>query len=387
VAVLTALWCAVAVAQEGKVYKSWPEAEKVVQKTWRPIIAVFVQQGDTQFMGSGSIMGKEKFKKVLKYFVLVQVDLVKKGTDDKLGVADEKNGGLMNKLLGQTSKTLPIFVVAGPDMKPLKVWERADPAVVEKEIVSVIKSAKSKYKPLLDKDVKEAESWLKRAGKLEEEGKEEEAVKMLKKVIRKNKECSLGKQAQEMIDRLKGEKKEEGLTDFDDDEEDGEDGNDEEKKEEKKKPEPTTVIVVMKTDFGKIEIELLTDKAPKTCEHFISLVKSGIYDGSSFGYVERGKLVQCVPDAKKKLPGEVEADFGDLKHEPGVVAMDQGSDSKKIGAAFYIVVSRLKDRDDEYAVFGKVKSGLNVAQTIASVKTRNYKPVNKVTISKIEIKE
>jgi cyclophilin family peptidyl-prolyl cis-trans isomerase len=316
----------------------------------------------------------------------VQVDLVKKGTDDKLGVADEKNGGLMSKLLGQASKTIPIFVVAGPDMKPLKVWEKAEPDIVKKEIGQYLVNAKKKYKPLDDKEVKEAESLLKRAGKLEEDGKEEEAVKMLKKIIKMNKGCSLAKQAQEFIDRLKNEKEEDGLTEFDEDEED----EDEEKQEEKKKkekPKPTKVIAIMKTDFGNIEIELLVDKAPKTCEYFISLVKSGIFDNSSFGYVQRGKLVQCVPDAKKKLPEETEADFCDLNHETGVVVMDRGSDRKKIKASFYIVVDRLKERDGEYAVFGKVKSGLGVAQAIASVKTRNYKPVDKISISKVEIKK
>jgi len=386
VVALTASWCSMVVAQEGKVYKSWPEAEKVVQKSWRPIIVAFVQQGNSEFMGPGSsVMGDKKFKSVLKYFVLIQVDLVKKGGDENLKVADDKNSPLMSKVLGQ-AKTLPIFAVAGPDLKALKVWEKADPAAVKREVVSVLKDAKNKFKPLLDKDVKEAEGYLKKAGKLEEEGKEDEAVKILKKVIRMNKDCSLGKQAQEMIDRLKGEKKEEGLTEWGEEEEE-KDEEEGEKEEKKKKPEPSTVIAVMKTDFGDIEIELLMDKAPKTCEHFINLVKKGIYDGSSFGYVERGKLVQCIPDSKKKLPGEVEADFSDEKHEQGAVAMAHGSGPRKISAPFYIVLSTLKDRDGEYAVFGKVTKGLMVAKTIGSSKTMNNKPVNTVTIHKIEIKE
>ncbi len=384
VVALAALWCSILVAQDGKVYKSWPEAEKVVQKTWRPIVAAFVQQGDSQFMGtSSSVMGDKGLKKALDRLVLVQVDLVKKGGEDKLGVADEKNGGLMNKLLGQASKTIPIFVVAGPDMKPLKVWERADPAVVKKEIGPVLKNAIKMYKPLDDAKVKKAESLLKRAEKEEEEGNDEKATKTLKEVIRMHKDCSLAKQAQEMIDRLKGEKEDPGLIDPDE-----ENGEDEEKKEEKKKPEkPSKVVALIKTDFGDIEIELLLEESPKTCEHFINMAKNGIYDGSTFGYVERGKLVQCIPDPKKKLPDEVDADFSDEKHEPGAVAMAHGSGARKIGAPFYIVLSTLKGRDSEYAVFAKVKKGLMVAKTIGSSKTMNNKPVNTVTVHKIEIKE
>lgn len=382
VVALALSWCGILLAQEGKVYKSWPEAEKLVQKSWRPIVVAFVQQGNSEFMGpSSSVMGDKKFKNVLKYFVLVQVDLAKKGTDENLKVVDDKNNPLMSKVLGQ-AKTLPIFAVAGPDMKPLKVWEKADPAVVRREVVDVLKDAKNRYDPLDDSKVKEAESLLKRAAKLEEEGKDEEVQKTLKKVVRMNKDCSLAKQAQEIIDRLKAGKEDPGITDVDDDE----DGDEEEKKKPEK-PEPKGVTVLIKTDFGNIEIELNLEKAPKTCEYFINLAKDGFYDGSCFGYVERGKLIQCVPDPDKKQPDEIDADFGDETHEVGVVAMVHGSDSRKLGATFYIVLDRLEDRDGEYAVFGKVKNGLMVAKTIGSAKTMNNKPLTRINVSKVEIKE
>ncbi|MFH1664889.1 MAG: peptidylprolyl isomerase [Candidatus Omnitrophota bacterium] len=34
-------------------------------------------------------------------------------------------------------------------------------------------------------------------------------------------------------------------------------------------------VVVLETDQGKVEIELFTDIAPKTCENFTGLVKQG----------------------------------------------------------------------------------------------------------------
>ena len=382
VATLVVVCCSVLSAQDDKVHKIWPEAEELAKKTWRPIVAVFVQQGDSQFMGSSSsVMGDKKLTKILKYLILLQVDLTKKGNEENLTVADDKNRGAMSKLIG-AAKTLPIVVVAGPDLKPVKLWEKADPAAVKREIGQILVGAIKKYDPLDDKEVKEAESLIERAAKEEEKGKDEEAVKTLKKVVRMNKECGLAKQAQEIIDRLTGEKKESGITDFD---EDGEEEKKEEKKEEK--PKPSSVVAVLDTDMGRIEIELLLNKAPKTCKHFIKQAKDGIYNGATFSYVEKGKLVQCSPDKSKKLPAEIEADFCDLKHEPGIVAMAKGSSAKKIGASFYIAVSKLKERDGEHAIFGKVKSGLMVAKTIATVQTVSGKPVNKITISKITIKE
>lgn len=382
-AALVAVCCGVLSAQDDKVHKLWPEVEELANTTWRPIVAVFVQQGDSQFMGTSSaVMSDRKLAKILKYLILLQVDLTKKGTEEKLSVTDDNNRGAMSKLLG-TAKTLPIVAVAGPDLKPIKVWEKADPATVKREIGDILVGAIKKYDPLDDKEVKEAEELLERAAKEEENGKDDDAIKTLKKVVRMNEDCGLAKKAQEVIDRLTGEKKDPGITDADEGE------KEEEKEEEKKqeKPKKSQVLAVMETDMGRIEVELLLDKAPKTCEHFIKQVKDGIYDGASFNYVEKGKMAQCAPDKSKKLPAEIEADFCDVKHEPGTVAMAKGSSAKNIGAAFYIAVSELKERDGEHAIFGKVRSGLMVAKTIATVQTLNGEPVNKITVSRITIKE
>jgi peptidyl-prolyl cis-trans isomerase B (cyclophilin B) len=268
-------------------------------------------------------------------------------------------------------------------MKALKVWEKADPAAVKKELPQILQNAIREYKPLTDEDVKKAEKLLDDAAEKEEQDKTDEAVKLLKQIVRMNKDCSLAKKAQEEIDRLESEEKEPGITDVGEEKKEGED--EEAKKEEKEGP--STVIAVIKTDFGDLEIELLLKKAPATCEHFINLVKNGAYEGATFNYVERGKLIQCAPDSSKELPDEIEADFCDEKNLEGAVAMDHGSDRKKVRAAFYITVKDLPERDGEYAVFGRVKNGLIVAKSIASVKTVNYEPVDKVTIRKIEIKE
>lgn len=384
------LWCGAVSAKEGDIYKTWPDAEKVAQRTWRPVVVAFVKQGDTQFIGSTStVMGERKLKRVLKYLVQLQVDLAEKGGDGKLRVADDKNAGFMSKLLGQTAKTIPIFAVVGPDEKLIKVWEQTTPDAVKRELSRILVNAIKQYSPLDDKSLKQAEALIAQAEKQEQEGDTDAAVETLEKALslkigkkmKINKECGVAKQAREMIDRLKGR---EEPSDTPEDEEPKE----EEKKEEKKPPpKPRKVTAMLSTDFGKVEIELFTGKAPRTCEYFINLVKSGIYNGSTFGYVMRGKLIQCIPAPDKKPPEEGKPDFIKVKHKKGIAAFELGSSRRKIGASFYIAAAKLPERDGRYAVFGKVKKGLAVIMAIASSKTVNNKPENLVTVHKAEIIE
>ena len=41
-------------------------------------------------------------------------------------------------------------------------------------------------------------------------------------------------------------------------------------------------VVVLETNQGLIEIKLMPEVAPKTCENFLGLVKKGFYDGIIF---------------------------------------------------------------------------------------------------------
>ena len=47
-------------------------------------------------------------------------------------------------------------------------------------------------------------------------------------------------------------------------------------------------FVVFNTRYGDIKFKLFTDKAPKTCENFLGLVKKGYYDGIIFHRVIKG---------------------------------------------------------------------------------------------------
>lgn len=62
-------------------------------------------------------------------------------------------------------------------------------------------------------------------------------------------------------------------------------------------------MVIIKTNLGEIVIELNTEKAPITCENFLSYVKSGHYVGTIFHRVIPGFMIQgggLTPDMQTK---------------------------------------------------------------------------------------
>jgi cyclophilin family peptidyl-prolyl cis-trans isomerase len=53
-----------------------------------------------------------------------------------------------------------------------------------------------------------------------------------------------------------------------------------------------STIVVLETNQGNIELTLFADKAPKTVENFVGLVKKGYYNGLIFHRVIKGFMIQ-----------------------------------------------------------------------------------------------
>jgi peptidyl-prolyl cis-trans isomerase B (cyclophilin B) len=147
----------------------------------------------------------------------------------------------------------------------------------------------------------------------------------------------------------------------------------------------TTSTVTLRIDVRgstkEVVIELDETNAPKTCANFKKLADQGFYDGIAFHRVIPNYIVQAgdplTKDASQKNlwgtggPGyTLQAEIG-LPHERGSVAMARLGDSvnsKKAssGSQFYIALARLPKLDREYTVFGKVISGLEHLDHIAS---------------------
>lgn len=128
---------------------------------------------------------------------------------------------------------------------------------------------------------------------------------------------------------------------------------------------------------GKMVAELYPDVAPNTVNNFISLVKDGFYNGLIFHRVIPGFMIQggCPQGTGTGGPGySIKGEFShnrvpnNLAHDRGVLSMARAMHPNSAGSQFFIMVERAPHLDGEYAAFGKVIEGMEVADAIVSTK-------------------
>lgn len=159
-------------------------------------------------------------------------------------------------------------------------------------------------------------------------------------------------------------------------------------------------IKITVTDYGTMIAELYPDKAPKTVENFLSLIKKDFFSGLIFHRVIPGFMIQgggyksdFTETEAEAIKGEFAANgftHNDIKHERGVLSMARTMAPNSASSQFFIMHMNAPHLDRQYAAFGKVTEGIDVVDKIASVKTGRYGyfsdvPVAPVVIEKIEI--
>lgn len=136
------------------------------------------------------------------------------------------------------------------------------------------------------------------------------------------------------------------------------------------------MVIIEMENGGKIEIELYPEHAPKTVANFEKLVNAGFYDGLIFHRVIRGFMIQGgdprgtgMGGAKEKIVGEFRANGynNTLKHTRGVISMARAFDPNSASSQFFIMHEDAPHLDGQYAAFGKVVSGMDVVDEIASI--------------------
>ena len=156
------------------------------------------------------------------------------------------------------------------------------------------------------------------------------------------------------------------------------------------------MIVIEMENGQEIEIELMPEAAPKTCENFEALVKSGFYDGLIFHRVIPGFMIQGgdplgngMGGAEKNIVGEFRANGynNPLKHTRGVISMARAFDPNSASSQFFIMHADAPHLDGQYAAFGKVTSGMEAVDEIASIPTDyNDRPKMAMRMKRVYIK-
>jgi peptidyl-prolyl cis-trans isomerase B (cyclophilin B) len=159
--------------------------------------------------------------------------------------------------------------------------------------------------------------------------------------------------------------------------------------------DPSKTYATIKTNFGNIMIEMDTKNAPKGSAHFVQLAKSGFYDGLKWHRAAKDFVIQGgdpkgdgTGGAGHPIVAEVPKDqypLGSL-----AAAKTANDPAGTFDSQFFIVTgSQGATLPNDYARFGKVVSGLDVAQKIEALApaSGDGAPTKPATIEKITIKE
>lgn len=160
------------------------------------------------------------------------------------------------------------------------------------------------------------------------------------------------------------------------------------------------------TDMGNITIELLDDRAPKTVENFVKLatgeqkyidVKGNkstkpFYNGLKFHRVhpDLGIFSGCPWGTGRGWPGYYMFDenpgASDFSSSGGLVAMAKVPGDNRVGSQFFITVKPEPRFSGKYTIFGKVISGMDIVNKIATAAyDTNLQPKQPIYIQRVEI--
>jgi peptidyl-prolyl cis-trans isomerase B (cyclophilin B) len=155
-------------------------------------------------------------------------------------------------------------------------------------------------------------------------------------------------------------------------------------------------MVTIKLENGKeIKIELDYENAPNTAQNFVYLAAKGFYNGLIFHRVIKGFMIQGGDPTGTGMGGpghRIKGEFkqngiiNNLKHNRGVVSMARSSDPNSAGSQFFIMHQDGLFLDGQYAAFGKVVSGMDAVDAIATTMVgANDRPTTPQKIKTIEV--
>lgn len=163
---------------------------------------------------------------------------------------------------------------------------------------------------------------------------------------------------------------------------------------------PTHAII--ETDKGTIEIEFLTDAAPKTVENFTLLAQRGYYDGLKFHRIVKGFMLQGGDPMGTGIGGESAwgGTFNDeivrgselyrTGYRRGLVAMANSGPNTNTSQFFIMHQDYVLQPD--YTIFGRVSKGMEVVDALALSPTRRGPdggmswPIEPVIMKKVTVK-
>jgi peptidyl-prolyl cis-trans isomerase B (cyclophilin B) len=131
--------------------------------------------------------------------------------------------------------------------------------------------------------------------------------------------------------------------------------------------EAANVRARIHTKKGDIVFTFYPTEARQHSAAFIKLARAGFYDGLKFHRVEPGFVIQggCPQGTGTGGPGyNLDAEFSNLHHAKGTVAMARAASPNSAGSQFYICLGDAGFLDKQYTVFGQTVEGQDVVDKI-----------------------
>ena len=157
-----------------------------------------------------------------------------------------------------------------------------------------------------------------------------------------------------------------------------------------------TYRVTLKTNQGTFAFDLNVKDSPNTTASFAALVKKGFFDGLTFHRIVPGFVIQGGDPKGDGTGGPgyttVDTPPADAKYTKGVVAMakTQAQPAGTAGSQFFVVTGADIGLPPDYALLGKVSSGMDVVDKIGKLgdpSDPNGVPTKRVVIEKATISE
>ena len=150
-------------------------------------------------------------------------------------------------------------------------------------------------------------------------------------------------------------------------------------------------VAVISTQFGDMVVEFSPEVAPMHVDNFKILAKEGYFNGTTFHRVIPGFMIQGgdpltksedksrhgtggnaakffgIGSEESESTWNLPAEFSTTKHTRGILSMARSQSPDSGGSQFFICVADANFLDNQYTVFGKVVSGMEVIDAIVSV--------------------
>ena len=145
------------------------------------------------------------------------------------------------------------------------------------------------------------------------------------------------------------------------------------------------------TNRGPIAVELFDGEAPNTVENFRKLAEDKFYDGVIFHRVIPDFMIQGgdPTGTGRGGPGyQFEDEFNQHKVDRGALAMANAGPNTNGSQFFVVTADACPWLDGKHTVFGRVTSGMEVADTISNLPSdSNDRPRDDAIIERVEISE